>query len=102
MLFYWNYDKNTGGVSNCLEQSSWWRNKFKCNLIAKGEKWIICTLTNVHLHVNDIHIGLVVSQRQVKHADLYEKTQTSLFDDESIGIQGHAQHRREKIYGKRE
>ena len=30
------------------------------------------------------------------------KTQTSLFDDESIGIQGHAQHRREKIYRKRE
>ena len=37
---------------------------------AKGEEWISCTFTNVHLHVNDIHIGLAVGQRQVEYADL--------------------------------
>ena len=41
---------------------------------AKGEEWIVCTFTNVHLHMNDIHVRLVVSQRQVEHADLYEET----------------------------
>ena len=36
------------------------------------DEWIFCTFRNVNLHVNESHIGLIVSQRQVK----YKPTQT--------------------------